>query len=135
MINVVIDTNVIISSMLSPNGTPSKVVAIILEVDEFNIIYSNEMLKEYKKVLAYRKLNIDTETQHQFLYTIKDAGIVITPAPSSIQMRDETDRVFYDTAKASNSVLITGNKKDYPNESFIMSPSEFISYVGFSGCG
>ena len=31
-------------------------------------------------------------------------------------MPDESDRIFYDTAKAVNAYLVTGNLKHYPEE-------------------
>jgi len=39
---------------------------------------------------------------------------------------DETDRIFYDTAKNTASILITGNIRHYPNEKFILTPTEFL---------
>jgi hypothetical protein len=41
-------------------------------------------------------------------------------------MPDETDRKFYDTAKAAGAMLITGNTKHYPDEPFILTPAAFI---------
>ena len=41
-------------------------------------------------------------------------------------MPDETDRIFYDTAKASGAILITGNLKHFPSEPFIMKSAEFL---------
>ena len=32
----------------------------------------------------------------------------------------------YDTAKASGAILVTGNKKHYPEESIILSPAGFL---------
>lgn len=56
-----------------------------------------------------------------------ETGTIVTPQKSNIHMADEKDRIFYDTAKESNALLITGNIKDFPNESFIMTPAEYIS--------
>jgi hypothetical protein len=42
-------------------------------------------------------------------------------------MADESDRKFFDAAKTCGAVLITGNKKHYPPEPFILSPAEFLS--------
>jgi predicted nucleic acid-binding protein len=46
--------------------------------------------------------------------------------PSIISMTDEDDRIFYDTAKASNAFLITGNIRHFPQESFILTPANFL---------
>ena len=54
---------------------------------------------------------------------------MIEPAASDIPMIDETDRIFYDTAKAAGATLITGNIKHYPAEPFIMLPADFIKNI------
>jgi predicted nucleic acid-binding protein len=43
-----------------------------------------------------------------------------------IDLPDEKDRIFYDTAKQRNAILITGNIKHFPEEDFIMSPKDFL---------
>lgn len=45
-------------------------------------------------------------------------------------MIDEKDRIFYDTAKESSAILVTGNIKHFPKEAFIMSPNDFIQEIG-----
>jgi hypothetical protein len=42
-------------------------------------------------------------------------------------MIHEDDRIFYDTAKHSGSILVTGNLKHYPKEAFILAPTEFLA--------
>ena len=49
------------------------------------------------------------------------------PKKSNLQMIDEADRIFYDTAKGSNSILITGNIKHFPKEDFIKTVNEFLN--------
>jgi hypothetical protein len=41
-------------------------------------------------------------------------------------MKDESDRKFYDAAKKSESILVTGNVKHFPSVYFVMSPSAFL---------
>jgi predicted nucleic acid-binding protein len=41
-------------------------------------------------------------------------------------MIDETDRKFYDLALKAAVYLITGNKKHFPTENWIVSPAEFL---------
>jgi hypothetical protein len=38
----------------------------------------------------------------------------------------QTDRKFYDVAKATDAILITGNTKHYPNEPFVLTPAAFV---------
>jgi len=128
MEQVVIDTNVVVSSVLSSKGNPAKIMKLCLN-DLIKIVLSNEILDEYKRVLSYNRLNIAIETQSGIIRAIEEVATIVEPTKSTISFADESDRVFYDTAKASNSILITGNVKHFPNESFIMTPSEFFRSI------
>jgi hypothetical protein len=44
---------------------------------------------------------------------------------SNIVFTDETDRIFYDTAIISDSLLITGNIRHFSQKAFIMTPADF----------
>jgi len=123
---IVIDTNVIISAALSPQGNPAKIMNLVTDNDYIELYCNQTIFAEYKKVLSYKRLNISSEVQEEILDMITEIGTVIDPSPSDIEMPDESDRIFYDTAKASGAILITGNKKDYPDEPFILTPSEFV---------
>ena len=122
---VVVDTNVLISAVYSPNGNPSKILQLIFSDDKMLLFYNQKILDEYKRVLSYKKFKFSIEKQKVAIENIKDYGDIIEPKPSKINMPDESDRIFYDTAKESGAILITGNKKHYPNESFILTPAEF----------
>ena len=126
MTNIVIDTNVLVSAALSPTSKPAKIVNLISNTGKIQVFYSRAILNEYIKVLAYTRLNITAETQGIIIDRLQDFGILIEPPISITPMPDETDRIFYDAAKASGSVLITGNVKHFPAEPFIMTPSEFL---------
>jgi len=127
---IVVDTNVIISAILSVNGIAYKVLNLMRTNEDISVYYSAGILAEYKKVLAYERLNISIETQIDILNTIKNLGILIEPTASSAPMPDETDRIFYDTAMTAGALLVTFNLKHYPAEPFIMLPADFIRNMG-----
>ena len=77
-------------------------------------------------MLAYKRLNIAEKTQIGIINALEAGGTVIEPTTSTMPMPDESDRTFYDTAKASGAILVTGNIKHYPDESFIMTPADFL---------
>jgi len=128
MQNVVIDTNVIISAVLSPAGNPAKIVNMGLD-KSIQISLSDEILAEYEEVLSRTEFDFSVEKQNTFMSGIKKSGILVEPSLSSIAMPDEDDRIFYDTAKGSGAILVTGNTKHYPTESFIMTPSDFLAFL------
>jgi L-fucose mutarotase/ribose pyranase (RbsD/FucU family) len=44
-----------------------------------------------------------------------------------VTFADEDDHVFYDTARKAHAIRVTGNKKHYPDEKWIVSPADFIA--------
>ena len=125
MKQVVIDTNVIVSSVLSSKGSPFQIMRLVSN-RVIRLFYSSAILNEYKRVLAYPKLKIRVQIQTDTIEKLERLGTQIEPIASSIPLPDETDRIFYDTAKAIGGILITGNMKHYPAKPFIMTPAEFI---------
>jgi len=107
-----LDTNVIISSVLSSKGNPAEIMKSVRD-DVTSVYYSAEILGEYKRVLSYERLNIAPETQKEIIDAMEEYGILINPVISDIPLPDESDRVFYDTAKEVDAILITGNMKHY----------------------
>ena len=59
--NIVIDTNVFISSAISPHGNPAKIVDFIENNTDIKLYYNFDILTEYKRVLAYDRLKIAKE--------------------------------------------------------------------------
>jgi predicted nucleic acid-binding protein len=59
-------------------------------------------------------------------------GNLIEPLKSDIPFHDESDRIFYDTAVTSGAVLVTGNIRHFPDEPFVLTPTDFIlGYLDF----
>ena len=130
MQRVVIDTNVIVSSFISPHSIPAKVIDLIALDNEFVICYNEAILFEYQEVLTrekFDKYNFNPDEIAKFINKVKAAGFLVEPSASNISLPDESDRIFYDTAKESGAVLITGNTKHYPPEHFIITPLIFFT--------
>jgi len=62
-----------------------------------------------------------------FFAKMNEYGTQYMPKASTISLIDEDDRIFYDTAKESGSILVTGNIKHFPNEAFVMTPAQFMN--------
>jgi putative PIN family toxin of toxin-antitoxin system len=130
MIKIVLDTNIIISAVLTPTGNCAKIVSMITDDDHFELYYSHEILAEYRLVLSRDELDIAPETQNEIYTAILNEGIAVKIAePSSISFKDESDRVFYDTATQSKAFLITGNKKHFPRQPLVVTPAEFLTLM------
>ena len=125
MKKVVIDTNVLVSSVLSGDGNPSKVMNLVSK-KKVKLFYSKEIISEYKRVLEYEKLNITPYLREEVIKKVVDLGTQVDPIVSSVPLTDEDDRTFYDTAKENDAILVTGNVRHYPDDSTIMTPSAFL---------
>jgi putative PIN family toxin of toxin-antitoxin system len=123
---VVLDTNILVSALLSPSGNPAKIYRMFL-TENLKVAYSSEIIAEYNDVLFRPYLQIPTEEAGKVLAAIQEQGKRIEPTPGTHYMVNEDDRIFYDTAKSTGSYLVTGNKKHYPDEAFIVTPAEFLS--------
>ena len=124
---IVLDTNVIVSAFINPNGNSSKIVKLILQ--KHSKLYINPaILNEYEEVMLRPKFSskIDAGLVPRFIDLLKIIGVQFEPLPGKIKLPDESDRIFYDTAIQSGSFLISGNLKHYPKEPFIMLPADFL---------
>ena len=125
--NIVLDTNILVSAIWSP-GRNASVILNSVFAHKFTVCYDHRILEEYDRVLHYPKLGFSEWEINAILAPIVKNGIsvVADPATDIPFERDETDRKFYEVAKLCNAVLITGNRKHYPPEEFIMEMYGFI---------
>ena len=127
MKRVVLDTNIIISAFLSPDGKPANILQLVLQ-RELDIFFNTAILVEYEQVLCRPKFaeQINKQRVERFFEILHEIGESVVTSPSNIHMSDETDRKFYDVAKKAGAILITGNKKHYPDDTSIQDPAEFF---------
>ena len=125
---VVLDTNVIVSAFLSPGGKPAAILQMVLRRD-LDICFDTAILAEYEQVLGRDMFagRLHEPSLRRFFDLLYDFGISVTCVPSHVSLPDEADRKFYDVATKAGAVLITGNKKHYPDEPLIQSPTEFLT--------
>ena len=124
--HVILDTNIIVSELLSPQGLPAKILNLVLN-ESLTIVYDNQILSEYMDVLGSDRLKINPELKNFIIEFIKKEGTYMIAKPQKIKFDDEDDKIFYDLYKSGNiDYLITGNKKHFPDEKGIVTAREFI---------
>ncbi|MDR0858407.1 MAG: putative toxin-antitoxin system toxin component, PIN family [Oscillospiraceae bacterium] len=126
MHKVVLDTNILVSAYLKTGSVPWRVLQTALYGAYFPL-YNEGIFSEYTTVLQRAKFSFGATELRDVFEGLFQKGIYFNPIASTFRMPDETDRIFYDTAKNCGAYLITGNKKHYPNEAFIVSAAEFIT--------
>ena len=127
---IVLDTNVIVSAFLSPEGKPAAILKMVLH-DDLEICVNTAILVEYEQVLSRVKFSerISLASIQRFFEILFEIGTKVDYVPGDIDLPDEADRKFYDTAIAASAILVTGNRKHYPDKSFIQDPADFLSHA------
>lgn len=122
-LKIVLDTNVLVSAMLSPGGNPSLILNAVLD-GKLLFYYSRAIMSEYEEVLFRPAFGFNTARVRLLIDTVADIGILENPPVSDITMTDQSDRAFFDVASAVGAFLVTGNLRHYPKEPFIVAPAE-----------
>ena len=96
---LVLDTNVIVSAFINPEGKPSQILKLVLG-RKAELCYNTVILTEYESVMMRQKFSVKIESGiiRRFINIIKNIGFSYNPIPSKIMLPDESDRIFYDTA-------------------------------------
>lgn len=128
--NVIIDTNVIISSLLTShkNSVTAQVMDLFYN-DKINVYYSDEIYKEYLDVLSRKKFDFEKCQINFVLGFINENAIKINPKHLEELLIDIKNKPFYEIVmdkKIDNAKLVTGNIKHFPASSKIITAKEFI---------
>ena len=130
-IYTVIDTNVIISALLSRHQDSATIKILDYLYDRTIVpVYSDEILEEYASVLKRPKFNFPESTIRATLEAIQKGGLKSDRISSDEQMPDPKDIVFYEVAlSAEDSYLVTGNIKHFPKKPFVVTPAEMLQII------
>ncbi len=128
----VVDTNVLVSGLLSPEGPPGMTINMIAGGD-IHICYDARMLAEYRTVLFRPDFNLSARSLDELLDQIITSGEAIQAAPLFSRLPDRRDEPFLEVAVAGKvACLITGNRKHFPlsacHEVMVFTPSEVLEY-------
>ena len=127
--NVVLDTNVLVSGIINPEGIPAKIQNLVLN-GKITLLYDNRIIQEYTDVLSRRKFGFSLELILPLIDFIQNDGVFITAEPIMQPFLDEDDKKFYEVAITGNAnYLITGNTKHFPKKPIVITPTGFLSKI------
>ncbi len=129
----VIDTNVLVSALLSSHDDAATVLVVgKLFSGEVIPLFNDEILKEYNEVLRRTKFHFSEKTVSMLLSTIEKYGERIIPAPTGELLPDMKDLPFYEVVvkkQENNAYLVTGNIKHFPTKPFIVTARELLDIL------
>lgn len=129
----VIDTNVIVSALITKNPQSPPYI-VLREVLDGRIIplYHPDIIEEYIEVLSRNKFHLDPKTIQIVINSIVANGVKVDPKPTGEIFIDMDDLIFYEIAmekRDDDTYIVTGNQKHYPVRDFIVTPSEMLDIL------
>ena len=127
---IVVDTNVLVSGLLTPFGPPGVIVAQIVS-GSVSLCYDGRILAEYTDVLRRETFPFSETSIAALLGAIEANGELTLAAPTPIRLPDAADEPFLEVAVASVAdYLVTGNVRHFPDSARqgvrIVSPRKFV---------
>ena len=132
-LRLVLDTNVVVSAALKPDGLQRTVLLLAL-TKPARLIITDAVLAEYREVLARPEFRIRKGIQRQVLDLIVHRAHLVKSSRSLQVATDPDDNIFIECADAGRAdYLVTGNHRHFPKfwkQTKIISSREFIDLVG-----
>lgn len=113
-LRLVLDTNVVVSAALKPQGLQRTV--LLIAISKPARLYASEaILAEYREVLARPELRIRKGLQSQLTALIENRARLVRPAHAVRTAKDPGDDMFLECAdEARADYLTTGNTRHFP---------------------
>lgn len=128
-LRLVVDTNVLISAALKPEGL-QRTVLLLAITKPARLYVSRPILAEYDTVLARPALRIRKGLRQQLLQLIKNHTYIVVPTRRLEVTSDPDDNIFLECADAAAAdYLVTGNQRHFPRfwkKTKVITPRELI---------
>lgn len=111
---IVLDTNVLVSGLLSAAGPPGWIVEAVLTGD-LDLAIDMAIREEYEEVLKRTEFGFPASHVDALLSAIDNVALWVAAAPPwPAPLPDPDDEPFLAVAAASGSALVTGNVRHFP---------------------
>lgn len=131
-LRLVIDTNVVVSAALKPEG-PQRTVLLLAMTKPARWYVSEPILAEYRMVLARPELKLGRGPRQKLMQLIRNHSRLITGSRIGQVTADPDDNIFLECADAARAdYLITGNQKHFPKfwkNTKVISSREFLNVI------
>ncbi len=131
-LRIVLDTNILVSAALKPEGLP-RTVFVVSITKPARLYVSDAILHEYREVLARPEFRIRKGLRQQFLQLIRNRARMVRPRRAVHAAKDADDNKFLECADAARAdYLVTGNLRHFPRfwkNTKVITAREFIDVV------
>jgi putative PIN family toxin of toxin-antitoxin system len=133
MIRVVLDTNILVSALLQPQGLPARTFLMVLAGTTAQLSVSGDIYAEYEEVIRRSKFKRSEAVIESALRAIRQNGFWVKPSEKVRACSDPDDDIFLECAQAARAhYIVTGNLKDFPAKwagAQIVSARQFLDAV------
>ena len=125
------DTNVLVSALIQPEGIPARILDLILS-GQVEIVLDNRIYAEYQDVLLRPEFGFAPELVDGLLEFLLQSGERVYSIKTSVALPDVYDGKFLEVAiDGTADFLVTGNLKHFPRRQRrgvrVVSPREFLN--------
>jgi putative PIN family toxin of toxin-antitoxin system len=136
-VRIVLDTNVLVSGLLSPFGPPGEIVRMVSS-GALVLCLDARIFAEYDDVLARPRFGFDLDAVAALLDYIDFRSEVVASGPLEQRLPDPDDEPFLEVAAACGAdCLVTGNLAHFPEKSRagvdVLSPAQFVDRLRAQG--
>lgn len=129
---VVLDTNVLVSAVLTADGTCARIVDM-LGAGLFELCADDRILAEYESVLHRPEFEVAPGSVDVLTDFIRHVALPVAAAPLPAELPDADDLPFLEVAAAAGALLVTGNLRHYPKRAcanaHVLKPAEFVALI------
>ena len=127
---IVLDTNVLVSALLTPYGPAARILDALL-AGSLDIVFDDRILQEYEEVMLRERFGFAAEDVKALLDFFRSEGQLVAAPPLAVSLPDPDDLMFVEVAVAGKvDAIVTGNKKHFPAGSYseipVMTPAELL---------
>ncbi len=94
MIHIVLDTNILISALLSPQGAPARVLLMALAEPDLQLCVSGAIYAEYDDVIRRPRFRRSDDEIDSALRAIRKQGFWVRTATRVQACSDPSDNIF-----------------------------------------
>jgi putative PIN family toxin of toxin-antitoxin system len=131
-VRIVLDTNVLVSGLLSPGGPPGRILDLAA-TRAVVVLYDDRVMAEYREVLTRPHFSFGVGRAAALLEFVQLEGELVPSPPLAITLPDPDDLPFLEVAAAGFAdALVTGNRRHFApitgtHDVRVLSPMEFIT--------
>jgi uncharacterized protein len=129
MRRVVIDTNILVASLIQPAGSCGRLLDLVVD-GAVEACVDDRILAEYAEVLPRRKFHLPPDKIQTILDFFRQSGIPVIAHPLTVVLPDPDDLPFLEVAASGHAILAAGNHRHFPKAATgtvrVLSPAECL---------